>query len=126
MIYKITTDKPYKVFTSEGFYVREISEYDNLIYFAETEEEAKLRFKNEIFVKRFPKSFSIENITPPSDNQVHTIRGNESMVYIVLDGKQVMSWYDGANCDWPEDLTWDREISAVFDMGIKIGRSMND
>lgn len=126
MIYKINTGTSYKVLTPEGFHVKTITEYDDLIYFAENEKDAKAMFKTEIFVKRFPKSFSIENITPPNDGQLHTIRGNEAMVYVILNGEQVMSWYDGSNCDWPEDLTWDREISAVFDMGVKIGRSLND
>ena len=48
------------------------------------------------------------------------------MIYLILDGKEVMSWYDGSNCDYPEDLTWDREISAVFDMGVKIGKQLKE
>lgn len=124
-VFKITTNKDYLV-TRDDVPLRTISKYDDILKFSYSEKEAKDEFKWEIFVKRWPKCFNIEEITPPSDGKLHTLRGNECMVYVFLNGKQVFTWSDHSNIDWPEDLTWDREIGAVFDLGVEIGKKLVD
>lgn len=122
MILKITTDKDYKVMNGKEW-VKTISKYDS--YITEVAPEAKNSaikyFKRHINVKRMPKCFKIEEVVFPNDNKLHALRGNENMVYIVLNGKIVFEWPDDANTSWPEDLTWDREISCVFDSGVQLG-----
>ena len=39
-------------------------------------------------------------------------------------GECVFEWYANANQDYPEDLTWNREISDIFYEGIKLGQRM--
>ncbi len=36
------------------------------------------------------------------------------MRYIFFDGKCIVTWNDEAHCDYPEDLTWDRDISTLI------------
>ena len=77
-IYKINTpEKDYKVISNTTKeWIRTINMYDDLIFFAENENQAKEMFKNQAYIKRFPKQFVIKDITPPNDGKLHTIRGN--------------------------------------------------
>ena len=38
----------------------------------------------------------------------------DQMYYIFFNGEAIVSWYDGANCDYPEDLCWTRDISTLI------------
>jgi hypothetical protein len=46
--------------------------------------------------------------------EVEVFRGDERALY----------WDNRANVDYPEDLTWSREISEVFWAGVELGRKL--
>lgn len=125
MIIKITTEKDYKVFDN-GVWVRTISKYDT--YISEVDEkaykEALKYFKKSINVKRMPKCFSVE-VVKFEDDKIHTIYGNESTVYLVHKDKIIYEWNNNSNTDYPEDLTWERDISEVFYSGLKLGMDLS-
>jgi len=37
----------------------------------------------------------------------------DTMHYIFLNGELMVDWYDDANIDYPEDLTWSRDIGKL-------------
>lgn len=47
----------------------------------------------------------------------------DTVVVIKHKGKQVFIWYDNANVDYPEDLSWSRMISNVFEAGFDLGQA---
>jgi hypothetical protein len=127
MIIKITSDKNYKVLNDKKEWIRTFSKFDT--YIAETQDGNKdgvlKYFKKWINVKRMPKCFKVEVLELPNNNKIHEIRGNEHMVYLVLNGKIVYEWSDSANTDYPEDLDWSRMISDVFYSGFDLGQKIS-
>lgn len=49
-----------------------------------------------------------------------------TQVDVFLDDNLVFAWNNEANIDYPEDLTWGREIASVFYKGIEIGKKIKD
>ncbi len=50
--------------------------------------------------------------------------GYDQTIHIEYDGEVVFSWYDSQAGESPEDLTWGRSISEVFNKGVELGRAM--
>ena len=48
--------------------------------------------------------------------------GSKSL--ITLNGEKVTTWNDDANQDYPEDLTWDRDISGLVIASIEAGYNL--
>lgn len=49
---------------------------------------------------------------------------DESVVDIIYNGKVYGDWYEDANVDQPEDLTLERDLSYLIEVGIEIGKDM--
>lgn len=49
---------------------------------------------------------------------------NFNLIKILYKGKTYLEWNNDAHFDYPEDLTWERTISAVFDAGIALGMQL--
>jgi hypothetical protein len=51
----------------------------------------------------------------------NVIRYNDKDCTITVNGKVVATWNDEANCDYPEDLIWGRDIGALFTKAFEAG-----
>lgn len=49
---------------------------------------------------------------------------DKDMIDFYYDGKKYGDWYKYANSDYPEDLTIERDLSLLIDIGVKIGKAM--
>ncbi len=48
--------------------------------------------------------------------------GGDHWIQITHDGNIVYEWNDNANIDYPEDLSWSRDLSKIFEAGVKLGK----
>ncbi len=46
---------------------------------------------------------------------------NAPCVRVMIKGEVVFTWNDDANIDYPEDLTWGREIGELFHKAFALG-----
>jgi len=51
-------------------------------------------------------------------------KGRPDFVNIIYKDKVYGEWNNDANCDYPEDLTIERDLPDLIEIGIKIGRQM--
>ena len=49
---------------------------------------------------------------------------NKNYIDIIYNGKVYGSWNNEANIDYHEDLTLERDLSELIDIGIEIGRQI--
>ena len=61
----------------------------------------------------------IYNIVPKQGSE------NEEISLIIYNGKCFGEWNDNSNIDYPEDLTLCRELAELIDIGIEIGKTIN-
>jgi len=51
-------------------------------------------------------------------------KGEDTIVSAYVDNVLVFAWNDNANIDYPEDLTWGRDLSEIFSAGIRAGKML--
>lgn len=56
-----------------------------------------------------------------SSNKGYKIIDEEEAVYVSVNGQLTFLWSHSMNRDCPEDCTWDRSISEVFEEGVATG-----
>lgn len=47
--------------------------------------------------------------------------GYDLFTFVTPNGQEIGSFSNMAHVDYPEDLTWERDISEIFDCGFRIG-----
>lgn len=56
--------------------------------------------------------------------RARTDRFGDPVVEVFHKEERIFVWNNLANVDYPEDLTWSREISEVFWAGVDLGRKL--
>lgn len=117
--YEVTPTKDVKIIKN-GVWKYTLSKYDTELICATTEKQAKREFKENHGLKVF-RNFSILDVTP--DRGIKILHSYDT-IYVFANGKKVLVWNNNANCDYPEDLTWERNIAEVFYAGIDAAKHL--
>ena len=59
---------------------------------------------------------------PSPDKEKNVIDYNSKTMEITYNGKVIATWNDDALIDYPEDLTWDRDIGSLVKQVFKAGQ----
>lgn len=51
-----------------------------------------------------------------------TNQQGDPIVEVVYNGERVFMWNDLSHVDFPEDLTWKRDVSEIFWAGVRLGQ----
>lgn len=119
-IFKVTLLNDYTIMSKTGLRLRTLYEGAvNYLVTPESQEEAVKAFK-----KLYPKiKISVEVVTPnPLELTILHSTWGRGFIRVILNGQEVGTWDDEANCDYPEDLTWGRMISELFYEGVAAGK----
>lgn len=61
------------------------------------------------------------------DNRFKEVWSEDAtQVDVFLDGNLVFTWNNEANLDYPEDLTWNREIASIFYKGVEVSKKLKE